>query len=96
VKGLRYTTQRRHVDFTGNVQDRAIKALIRNPHIPFTTEFVARYTKSSEGQVAYRRKLLRKWTMADRRGKTHKAKELIQRLDRMIAQCKRLRNGDLN
>jgi stalled ribosome alternative rescue factor ArfA len=96
VKGLRYTTQRRRVDFAGNVQDRAIKALIRNPHIPFTTKFVAKYTKSSKGQVAYRRKLLRKWTMADRRGKTQRARELIQRLDRMIAQCRKLRNGDLN
>jgi hypothetical protein len=78
----------RFVDFDRNVQDRAAKHMIKHR---FTTGCVSRHTLLTEGQVNYRRRLLSRWSLADRRGKTAYAKQLLSRIDHLIRECRRLK-----
>jgi hypothetical protein len=78
----------RFVDFNRNVQDRAARHMIKRR---FTTGCVSKYTLLTEGQVNYRRKLLRTWSLADRQGRTAYAKQLLNKIDYLIRECRKLR-----
>ena len=100
MKGMKYTTVRHRVDFRSNTQDQVVKALTNNRHIPFTTGYIAEITNLTKGQVTYRRHLLRKWTLQDRRGQSERAKQIVaitlKRIDAALAECRRLRRGIFN